>query len=131
MPMHPVQAAPRQRAWFPPAFGKRFDAPRAGSAEAKYEAIRVIREMRDAPRAGSAEAKNAQSGGWSQYSRDAPRAGSAEAKKQDSTIIDGFRDAPRAGSAEAKKIRWNNTTEQEWMHPVQAAPRQRPAPCAH
>ena len=56
--MHPVQAAPRQRAEMD-AFGHpKKDAPRAGSAEAKHTMNYQKFYKADAPRAGSAEAKS-------------------------------------------------------------------------
>ena len=81
----------------------------------------------DAPRAGSAEAKDLGSITYNLDS-DAPRAGSAEAKKNpiDKTH-NGCYDAPRAGSAEAKSIPTEEMADPDAMHPVQAAPRQRPS----
>ena len=57
--MHPVQAAPRQRA--DTTFARRqtaFDASRAGSAEAKCSRHASRPLVLDVPRVGSAEAKD-------------------------------------------------------------------------
>ena len=55
--MHPVQAAPRQRAQPFSTRAPPRDAPRAGSAEAKVIIYLCKLRVSDAPRAGSAEAK--------------------------------------------------------------------------
>ena len=57
---------------------------------------------------------------------DAPRAGSAEAKGIRTTGGWPTADAPRAGSAEAKCGKREDSQGAAAMHPVQAAPRQRP-----
>ena len=122
------------------------DAPRAGSAEAKFPYITYEAVEGDAPRAGSAEAKCVAMRTY-RATLDAPRAGSAEAKQSDLDRRHVRGDAPRAGSAEAKRQRkftYHDSTRctpcrqrrgkaySPWprrlrraMHPVQAAPRQR------
>ena len=55
--MHPVQAAPRQSQLSRVTIRLAFDAPRAGSAEAKTAVAGWLFAAQDAPRAGSAEAK--------------------------------------------------------------------------
>ena len=79
--MHPVQAAPRQRAYQPSLLFVDDDAPRAGSAEAKtayeqaHEAKYGMHPVQAAPRQRLSEPTY-----YNKDFRDAPRAGSAEAK---------------------------------------------------
>ena len=103
-PMHPVQAAPRQRQSSPMVKAVPSDAPRAGSAEAKPpQYIGDCTEDDDAPRAGSAEAKILITVGCSPLLAMHPV---QAAPRQRGRVVhrpSARRDAPRAGSAEAKR----------------------------
>ena len=88
--MHPVQAAPRQRAGLVPALRNQPDAPRAGSAEAKLGRLNQrgqggMHPVQAAPRQSAVHGRAHQP-----VTIDAPRAGSAEAKQRDHSLtVDG------------------------------------------
>ena len=102
-----------------------FDAPRAGSAEAKMADKWKPSVIVDAPRAGSAEAKV---GTIALPKAEAVMHPVQAAPRQSFSgyhICTETNDAPRAGSAEAKCWLPIRARTRLWMHPVQAAPRQR------
>ena len=125
--MHPVQAAPRQRAgqsWLRAAWQ---DAPRAGSAEAKFK---VYEKKNEETEMHPVQAAPRQSLPWRRWRlpwalmhpvQAAPRQRFNPPPPQQAR-----QDAPRAGSAEAKRNTFTGRDGYGRMHPVQAAPRQRP-----
>ena len=125
--MHPVQAAPRQRSRVMVLLPPPFDAPRAGSAEAKLggghgqlgsAGCTPCRQRR-----GKVAIGHGRRGcGGMHPVQAAPR--QRPVGKEDRLSR---RDAPRAGSAEAKTSSSSATQPVSPMHPVQAAPRQRVA----
>ena len=106
LPMHPVQAAPRQR-------------------RADYRAGRGLQmhPVQAAPRQSSGDSL-----ARAEIRRDAPRAGSAEAKEQlFSKLLHLLRCTP-CRQRRGKVIRQRDAARLILMHPVQAAPRQRTMP---
>ena len=125
--MHPVQAAPRQR-W--PAFAhERYsrDAPRAGSAEAKrldvhyYVVWGQMHPVQAAPRQSTAKIEA------TKPADDAPRAGSAEAKRMIRTQHHLLMGCTPCRQRRGKVLNHQSRRRNDSMHPVQAAPRQRPS----
>ena len=100
--MHPVQAAPRQSPPFCPPIAGRADAPRAGSAEAKFRVPSVIR-----PHTGCTPCRQ--------------RRGKELCRQLDVGVGGCTPCRQRRGKAGLK----SRSKQSRKMHPVQAAPRQR------
>ena len=101
------------------------DAPRAGSAEAKFLTYRQVSAQRDAPRAGSAEAKFANL--WEGISK----AGCTPCRQRRGKGRCGLPHTIRRAMhpVQAAPRQRNTNVLPLWnlmMHPVQAAPRQSP-----
>ena len=90
----------------------------------KGRSVRTNRGVRyDAPRAGSAEAKSHKKSPFTAQKRCTPcRQRRGKASRSD--FLRRVQDAPRAGSAEAKFFVKGGGLHAARMHPVQAAPRQ-------
>ena len=150
--MHPAQAAPRQsqsinlgrlrlsrctpcrqrrgKAFAPQGmYVTRRDAPRAGSAEAKFSSCATTRRnCRMHPVQAAPRQRAKISWTWS-ASLDAPRAGSAEAKAGITLHPDNVAKMHPVQAAPRQSARsWRSCRSWCGMHPVQAAPRQRSPP---